>query len=351
MPKWFWSFANFDGIHYLSISRYGYAGLIGFEQVFFPLYPLLIKSLYLIIPLINSLVVGLFLSNIFFLLSFGIFAKLIRLDYKQKSIKWAILFLIAFPTSFYFGSLYTESLFFLLIISSFYAARRKLWWLAGILGGFASATRFVGIFLLPALIWEWYQCKINPSTDGQKSLSRRQAGKIKNIFCILHSPILYLVPLGLLSYMLYLQLKFGDYLYFWHAQPVFGAERSGSLIVFPFQVVWRYFKIFISLPLSEYKLWVAMFEFASFLIALTGLVLAHRQKIRPSYLIFSWLAFITPILTGTLSSMPRYILIIFPMYVAFANIKQIWTKAIILVLFTVLLTISTILFTTGYWVS
>lgn len=338
LPSWFWRFANFDGVHYLTIAKTGYSA--NFTQVFFPLYPFLISIIHKILPFLDLITIGLLFSNLLFLASLFMLSKLLRLDCPEVIVKWFLAFLVLFPTSFYFGSLYTESLFFLLIICSFYSARRKNWWLAGIFGGLASATRLIGILLLPALLWEWY-------TQSKFSI-KKNITYINNIICF---PPLYLIPLGLISYMVYLQWRFGDALLFWHVQPVFGAGRSGSQIITPFQVLWRYFKIITSLPLVEYKWWTAVYELAGFLLAVFCLVSAYLKKIRFSYLIFAWLALITPVLTGTFSSIQRYILIIFPIYLALVLIKIKWIKILILFLFAGLLIVSTVLFTSGYWIS
>ena len=166
LPAWMWSFANFDGVHYLTIAKQGYSAQ--FTQVFFPLYPLLIKFVNLLFPFLNPIIVSLLISNIFFLLCLIMLWKLLRLDYSIAGIKWMMLFLVFFPMSFFFGSLYTESLFLFLVFAAFYAARQKKWWLAGIFGGLASATRLVGIFLLPALLWEWHMYKIKGKNQKSK---------------------------------------------------------------------------------------------------------------------------------------------------------------------------------------
>ncbi len=331
LPSWLWSFANFDGVHYLTIAKSGYSAQ--FTQVFFPLYPLLIKALSIIFPFFNLILVGLIISNLSFLLALLFFDRLLKLDYHPTKIKWMLIFFLLFPTSFFLGSLYTEAFFFLLVITSFYAARQKKWWLAGLLGGLAGATRLVGIFLLPALLWEW-----------------RKEKKVKNIIHLLYSPILYLIPLGLLAYIIYLQLKFGDWLYFWHAQPIFGAQRSGGGIILPPQVLFRYLKILFTLTPHNYKFWVSLSELLSSIVAIVLLIIASFQKIRPSYLIFSFLAVITPTLSGTFSSMPRYILVAFPIFMLLGLIESRLIKIVLLALSAFLLSIFTILFTTGYWI-
>lgn len=332
LPSWLWSFANFDGVHYLTIAANGYTAQ--YTQVFFPLYPLLLGITQRIFPFLGPILNGLFISNIFFLLSLYMFAKLLALDYKKDIIKWILLFLLTFPTSFFFGSIYTESLFFFLVIASLYTARKRKWLLVGILGGLASATKLIGIFLLPALILEMID---------------KQNLRFKSIIYTLRSPLL-LIPVGLLSYMLYLQVNFGDWLYFWHAQPVFGAERVGSSIVLLPQVIWRYLKIFTTLPITAESYWVSMEEFISTLGSLILLYIAYRKKVRPSYLLFSILAVITPTLTGTFSSMPRYILMAFPIFISLGMLKSKLFKIILIFVFTALLVLLTLFFTRGHWV-
>ena len=363
LPVWFWSFANFDGVHYLTIIDKGYSAQ--FTQVFFPLFPLLVSLINFVLPFISPLFLGIVLSSLLFLLFLFIFNRLLKLDFNKKTTIWTLLFLLFFPTSFFFGAIYTESLFMVLMVLSFYLARKKRWILAAVIASFSSATRLIGIFLLPSLLWEQYQSQ--DKIKNQKFLSV-QAGKIKNrgikfklqdiflricdfVIFSLKSPFLYIVPLGLVAYMIYLQLRFGDFLYFWHAQPVFGAQRSGSgVILFP-QVVWRYLKILTTVSWKLQIYWISLLELVSTIMAVFLLIFAQRKKIRSSYLIFSWLSLIIPTLTGTLSSMPRYILVIFPIFIVLGLVKGRLLKSAILAFFITLLIVLTTLFTRGYWVS
>lgn len=345
LPNWLWSFANFDGVHYLTIGEKGYVAQ--FTQVFFPLYPLMLGSIAHILAFLNPIMVGLFISNIFFLLSLFIFAKLLALDYKQESIKWILLMMIFFPTSFFFGSIYTESIFLFLTVSAFYAVRKKHWLLAGILGVLASSTRLIGIFLYPALLLEWYEYKIKVQNPKQSNIFHKV---YYLVLTVLQSP-LSLIPLGLLAYMLYLQVNFGDWLYFWHVQPVFGAARSGESVILLPQVLWRYTKILTSISPQNEAFWIPLLELVTTLGAFILLVVAYFKKIRSSYLLFSLLSVLTPTLTGTFSSMPRYILMALPVFIVPGMLKSRLVKGIILIVFTILLAALTILFTRGHWVA
>lgn len=318
LPYWVWSFGNFDGVHYLRIAQDGYA--YQFTQAFFPLYPILTRLVsYLTFG--NFLIAALAISNGAFLAGLILFNRLMEKKYSEKIAFWSCIFLLAFPTSFYFGAAYTEGIFFLMTIGCFYLLERKKIFLASIVGAFASATRLVGMFLAS-------------SFANQRNY--------KSLIALLT------VFLGLASYMIYLKIKFDNPFYFLTAQSIWGQERSTTGIIILPQVFWRYFKIILTttgLPLVN-----ALFELSSTVFAIAMLILATK-RVRTEWIVFSSLAVLTPTLTGTLASMPRYILIAFPIYIVLAHIKSNTLKLAILAIFVMFLTIATALFTRGYWVA
>ena len=319
LPHFIWSFGNFDGVHYLGIAKDAYA--YQFTQAFFPLYPVLIKALTIFTK--NYVISGLLISNAFFLIGLFIFYKLVKLNYSESTAIWSVIFLLATPTSFYFGAIYTEGIFFLMIVSSFYALQNNKFVLASIIGMFASATRLVGLFLAFAL---------SASEKTKKRLL----------------PII-IVPLGLLSYIGYLQIKFHNPLYFLSAQSIFGQERSTNQIILLPQVIWRYLKILTTtsgLPLAN-----ASLELASTIFAFSVLFIAFRKKFKREWLIFSLLALLVPTLSGTFASMPRYLLIAFPIYIVLAQIQNLKVKIAIITTFLILQVVCLTLFAQGYWVA
>lgn len=324
------SWANFDGIHYLAIATNGYGES---QQAFFPLFPLLVK---ISTPVFggNYLITGMVIIHISLLVALLLLWKLINLDFEPRVARWAVIFLLLSPTSFFLGSFYTESLFLAFLLGSFLAARKKKWLMAGVLGGLASATRLAGIFLLPALVLE-----------GFKYLNFNLKTILTKWLWLLLFPIT-----GLASYIIYLKVTINDLLAFIHVQPAFGAERSGGEIILLPQVIFRYIKIFLTVPITAYQLWIAVLELSMFLSAVALLVIFWR-KIRLSYLLFSFLSIISPTFSGTLSSMPRYTLTVFPIFIALSLIKNQLLKATLLILYAILLLILTALFTRGYWVA
>lgn len=321
--------ANFDGGYYLFISQYGYHGL---DQAFFPLFPLAIKAFTIVgLNVISAAVLVTVLSLFAFLYTF---CKLIKIDYKGTVYMWVLLFSLAFPTSFFFASIYTESLFLFLTVLSFYFARKEKIFLASVCAALASATRLIGIFLLPALMWELWE-------------QQKKKGKIhKKRFL----PLL-LIPVGLLSYMSFLWVRYADPLLFVHQQPLFGAERSGGGVVLLPQVIYRYIKIFITLPPNSLTFWISMAEFTTFFLGIALLVLAYRKKVRKSYIIFSLCALLFPPLSGTFSSLPRYALVAFVIFIYLGTIPNRYVKVLLLSVGLILETVFGVLFLQGYFVS
>ena len=295
---YFWSWANFDGEHYLAIANLGYGGG---EQSFFPFYPLLIKFLG------GSALVAQLISNFSFLASlFGLF-KLIRLDFSEKIAKLAIILLLFFPTSFYFGAVYTESLFLALVVWSFYFFRKKKFFSGILLGSLSSLTRVIGI-----------------------------------------------VPIGVLGYMGYSKYKWGDFLAFFHSAKNFGEQRSDHLILLP-QVFYRYFvKIIPNLTWDYFP--VVFTTLLEVLVGLSFLILIiySFRKLRWEYWLFLTLGYLIPTLSGSFSSLPRYVVVLFPAFIYLA-LKLEKTKKEVLVGICLLLAIIAItaqmLFARGYFVS
>lgn len=108
-----------------------------------------------------------------------------------------IFYLLAFPAGFYLAAAYNESLFIALVAGSFYCMRRGRWWVAGLLAGFASATRVLGVLLAVSMLYEYM---------------RQRRFSVRRIRVDLLA--LLLAPTGLVIYALYCWRTFGDPLFF-----------------------------------------------------------------------------------------------------------------------------------------
>ncbi|MGE5041790.1 MAG: hypothetical protein ACM3IJ_02715 [Candidatus Levyibacteriota bacterium] len=327
--------ANFDGVYYVAISQFWYRGL---DQAFFPLYPAVIYLATWLTGL-HPATAGLIVSvvSLFFLLKF--FSLLQVADGFKKSVFWSIILYLSFPSAFFFGAVYTESLFICLTLLSFYLARKNKHFLSSLVASFATATRIVGIFLLPALALEFYeQLRVKKKKISKKLLIRH------------FSPLL-LVPLGLVSYMGYLWYQYHDPLLFVHIQPAFGAGRSGGAIILLPQVLFRYAKILLSARTTDLTFYVAILELSTPVIVSLLLYLAYKSGVRKSYILFSACALLFPTLSGTLSSLPRYALVCFPIFIFLAQIKNQYVKALLILSGLILEGILALYFLNGYFIS
>lgn len=341
------SWLNFDGEHYLLITQNGYSPL---NYFYFPLYPLLIRTISSFTGNgVNSLAInGLFVSNVSFFVGLVGLAKLVRLDYSKDIVRLTLILLITFPTSFYFGSYYTESLFFALTIWSFYFTRRGNWLLSGVLGGLSTATRIVGLALIPAFFVEAF---LKGNLKGFKDFNWM---KILGIL---------LIPTGLVVYMFYLKQQAGDPLEFLHSVGTFGEQRSSSFVMLP-QVFYRYIVKIIPNINNAYfpavfTIWLefivaSLFGGLAALGVLVGFRKQKKLKFRLSYSVFLIIGYLIPTLSGSFSSLPRYVLVLFPAYllsaIYFKSMKKYIQYAILAILL-ICMWVATSFFVRGYWIA
>lgn len=286
---------NFDGIHYQKIAQYGYN--LKFATAFFPFYPLLIKGVSLAsFGFLSFSQSALFISGSTF---FGSVYLLYRLTKSSK----AILSLLLFPLSFFFLAGYTESLFLFLSLLAYLLFKKKKYFWTGVIGYFATLTRFYGILLFAFLLLEYFL-----------SLPKKKRFNFKAYLPAL--PLL-LIPLGLFTYMVYLYFTFGDPLQFIHALELW----QKSKVTFPLQTLYRYARMLLTVSPRIVQYWVAFFELAFFGF---GLWVSFKLWLKKKYSFSLYLlsATLVPSFTGTLQSLPRYLVAIFPLYIFLAGIKK-----------------------------
>lgn len=269
--------------------------------------------------------IGFIISNLALLFAAIYLYKLITLDFKDSKIaSKAVFYMLIFPLSFFFSIFYTEGLFLFLVISSFYYARKKQWLTASILGFFLSLTRSLGVLIFIPFLVEYFDINFKSfKIDFQKIK--------KDIFYLL------LIPTGLFAYMLYLYIKFNDAFVFSHVQSVWNR---------------RFTSIFTTLnTVKYYGSFYGIIFIGSVIFALALIFYLIYLKVRISYIIYSLLFLFCYLSTGLLESIPRYISVLFPIYLGMsllANKNRFLDYSF--TLFSVaLLTLFTILFVNGYW--
>jgi len=334
LPSFIRALSNFDGIMYVRIATQGYSMT---EQAYFPLYPLLIRAVNQIIH--NPIVAGVTISIVASIIGLVLFTKYLPQVAKTENIKWILIALLCYPVSYYFGVMYTESLFFALFVGTLYSLSQRRYVLAFILGYLIALTRVQGVFvLIPIVI----------TTIGMM-ISHKQWWK---------NAIVALGPLlGLGTYLMYLWATIGDPLYFVHAQESFGAHRSSKLILLP-QVIYRYFRIFMTADMN-FQYYVALLEFAFMMLAIILLTydlynIVKRKVIgweRLGINLFSWANILVPAMTGTLTAMPRYTLMSISIFLVVGELKSKWLKYLMLIIFVIFHIIMLSMFIQGYYVT
>jgi hypothetical protein len=321
---------RWDAEHYIGIASNGYAGT---EPAFFPLYPALIRLVGGAIG--NYLVAGLLISNAASFLALLYLYKLVEHEYNKQVAHRAIFYVSIFPTAIFFSAVYTESLFLLLTVASFYYIRERRWLTAGILGYLAALSRVEGVLLAVPLLIEFFAALRAQRSDWWK-------WPIDTIVKPLVG--LAIVPLGLATYMAYLWVLRGDPLYFSHVQANWGRHLAPPWVSF----VHSFKLIALGNPQVVAN---QLLEVAFTLLMLAVLVLGLR-RLRPSYIAYMALSILVPMSTSSLMSMPRFALVLFPMFTLFALWGARANVNNIIVAFSLpLLGLFTVLFADWYWVA
>jgi Gpi18-like mannosyltransferase len=283
-----------DSNWYKDIARLGYeAGPFMTDRqhswAFFPLFPIILRAAASVTG--EYPLTGVALSNLFFLLGLILLHRtVLELGHDEKDAGRTIFYMAVFPTSYFFSLPLTESLFLCLTVGSFYAAKRDAWWMAGLLGALASATRVNGVLLLPVLALLYLE-------------RYRRAGLSRNVLGLL------LIPAGLLAYMLYLYRLTGNALAFKDAQVRW--DRGTGMFWRPLVDYVKHFRE-IGIPWN-FKL----LNFAAAMLAFgCALVLIKRREW--ALALFTLLAVIMPLSSLSLQGLDRYVMVVFPIFLVLA---------------------------------
>jgi Mannosyltransferase (PIG-V) len=313
LDRLFQPFARWDGTWYIQIASQGYNHKPG-SWAFFPLYPWLLHGTadathgqYVVAGTLLSIAAALAAAALLYLLVEG--------DYGRRVALWSVAFLAFFPTSIFFQAVYTESLFLLAGLACVLWARRGRWELAGLAGMIAALTRNTGILLLIPVVM-FYGSSIK--------------WRLRRIDR--HALWAMLIPAGLAVYMAYQWAVRGNPLLFNTSQEVWRRHLAS-----PFTSLYHgandslilLHRLFLhgSLhPAAVHNL----IAFPLLALAVAALVLA-RKRLRPAYLAYAAAAILLPLcypsVQKPLFSMPRFLLVIFPVFIALALVTDRRPKA------------------------
>lgn len=283
---------RFDTNWFLKIARRGYAGDDG-STVYMPLYPLLIRAGSVVL-FDNALLAAILISNLSLVVALYLLYRMTDELFDAAAAKRALLYVVIFPTAFFWFAAYTESLFLLLALASLFLARQEKWWWAGVCGALAALTRLQGVlFVVPLAYLVW-------ANVGERK------------FQITRKVVRAGLPL--------LLIPAATFAFLWYSNLTLLQSYEGELharFVLPWENVWAD----VALILQQQATLVDVANLAVTVLFGAMLIPVWRRLPR-AYALYAVVMFLAPLFrmttTQPLVSMLRYVLVLFPVFMLWA---------------------------------
>jgi hypothetical protein len=285
-----------DAHWYLDIARNGYEPREYSDSrhanwAFFPLFPLVLRAF---TPFTDRLIaIAIVLNTALFAAALVVLHRLVLLDFDRNVALWTAILMLAFPAAYFCSRPGPEALFLLLSLSAFASARRERWITASAFGALATLTRLQGILLLlPFAYMMWRQ-----------AFRGRGPG--------IRGAALGLMPAALAGFMLHLWNVSGNPFASFAIQSVWDNAAalpfSGVLAFVAHPTVVGYYGFDLA-PVS------VAFGIAAFVLT----VAAVYGPMPREYVIYAALSLVPILARNNTSATLRYLLPVFPLYLASA---------------------------------
>jgi hypothetical protein len=220
---------------------------------------------------------------------------LVRKTHDEKTAFAACVLLLAFPSGFFVGLVYTESLFLMLTCALFYYSLEKKTVLAFICAFLLPLTRLTGIFVLAPVLADL----VLNSDFKKKPFTTRQ----------------WIVPLGfmlgLAAYFLIMRITTGDYFAGFESQTHFASGYSFAHVLHP--LAWISHNFF-EVQYSFNQFTTSALNRLLFVLFIVGLVFGWKRLSVPFW-VYSLLLGLIPALSDNLTSYLRYGIVVFPLFI------------------------------------
>lgn len=354
---------RFDLGYYLQVATHGYwdpkmpvdylpnGSRTGYPEAvaFFPLWPKLVG--WVSIPFGQTywhvFYVGIVLANLLALVTFWLLYRLVAERFDDQTARWSVFFLAFNPFTVTFAAGYGEALFIPLTLAVFLLVRKERWLLAGLAGALTTLTKPNGV-----LIMILFAVVLVQRYGWRDLFTRNEIGtKLK----IVGSAAM--VPLGLLSYIAYLWLKWDDPFAFSRWQTNFW----GRTTQWPWQPIYKAFENAILTPsatetASKFNSTDSLWELLFLFLPLTALALTWRQ-LPLEYLLFGIAIFLMTITVPTgaeepLASIGRHLGGTFSIAVAYALLsRKVRAQQLLLVVTLAFFGLFTAYYAVGRWMA
>jgi hypothetical protein len=333
--------ARWDSDWYLVIAKSGYQPDLGAasarRDAFFPLYPLGVRAIsWLGTP---PVLAGVLLSvGALALALYGIHrlatlelargsGRSLRRASGEDAARLAVLAMAFAPMAFFLSAVYSESLYLAFSVGVFWSARHGRWALVGVLAALAGATRSTGLVLIvPALIIYLY----GPREDRRPDRGEQRRWRVIPRYRVRRELLwLALAPAGALAFALYMGLAGGSALAPLHAEQAWDRHLTA-----PFAGVWDGLRAAVGgarqlLSLQNRHVYFAspegspsvnaghnLLDFA-FLAAAVPATVGVLRRLPLAYGVYVLAAVALPlsepVTSEPLMSLPRYLVVLFPL--------------------------------------
>ncbi|GAB7040681.1 MULTISPECIES: mannosyltransferase family protein [Catenuloplanes] len=297
---------RYDAMVFTRLAENGY-GTHPVDPAFFPLYPMLVRGADMLLPG-GAKFTAIGVAAVAMFAMYTLLYRLTEVEFSPAVAVRTCWAMAAWPVAFFLGIGYNASLFIALMLGAVYAMRRGHWWVAGVLGGFASATRSVGVLLAIAFAYEYLR---------QNGFRWRW-----NVLAV------GLMPGGLVAYAGWLWWRFGDPLLFLEAQKPWGRELD-----WPWAGIVDAAEVVATAPLAQNGTLHNLLDLAA-VLALIGLLTLcfagpwrmRRDQWMLPLLGIALLLFAISFPAGenrnqSLMSAPRFALEVFPAFIILGHLK------------------------------
>jgi hypothetical protein len=316
--------ARFDAAWYLEIAVHGYE--VQGRAAFFPLYPGLVS---LFAGLFGSpLLAGMAISSGCSVVGLYLLHRLTALDYGGEAARATVAIVAWSPVAFCLSAVYTEGLFLMLSVGALYAGRLGRWRTAALAAALAAATRSAGALLIvPLLVLYLYGPRADRDPDRPASGWRRPRYRLRSEVGWLGA-----IPAGVLAYLVYLWISTGD------PSAAFTSQSEWHRVLAPLAAI----------PLAAWSAVTGLIELIpglgqfdgslvaniadryallniallAFLVLAAWLTLQAARRLNGAYVSYALTSLALPLsvpaTSQPLMSLPRFMLVAFPLWIALA---------------------------------
>ena len=326
LPSALWlMWQRFDSNYYTFIAHHSYylASTLHSRSdwVFFPLFPWVFSPLGRLLGGNSTAyaIAGIAVSNLAALVASTYLYLLVRREFGRQTAVRSVLIMLLFPMSFYLSAVSSESTLLACALASLYYARERRWLLAGLCGGLAALARLQGVLLLVPLSWELWQVLSNtyaplPARSRWRLwvLSRLWGPwfalrKIGTWGALLS---LSLVPCGTLVFVAYAAIHTGNPLASFQNEALWGRHLSAP---------WTTLATSLLNPTPadphDWNFWLLNNVAA---LGFLGVVVWAFIRLPVIYAFYALTAVLAPLASGSMQSLGRYYVVVFPAFILLA---------------------------------